>query len=292
MANYTIIGGDGKQYGPVSGGDLHQWIADGRVHAQTQAQSEGAPEWKALSEFSEFAGAFRNSAPPPLPASAPAPPAKTSAMAVTSLVLGILGMFTCGITALIGLVFGIIALVKVKNSGGRLGGFGLALAGTIVSGIFLLMIPMFAAMMLPALAAAKQKAMEINCVNNETQLAEAIKVYSGDNGNHFPPAATWCDVIKNEAGGNEKVFKCPAANSGSRCDYAFNAKLDGMDESKINSQTVMIFESDGGWDANGGKELMLTHARHENGRVFVVAFADGSVQQLRASQLATLRWDP
>jgi hypothetical protein len=61
---YTIIGDDGKEYGPVSGGDLHLWIADGRVHAQTQAQGEGAPEWKALSEFAEFAGALKNPMPP------------------------------------------------------------------------------------------------------------------------------------------------------------------------------------------------------------------------------------
>ena len=67
-------------------------------------------------------------------------------------------MFTCGITALAGLICGIVAMVKVKNSGGKLGGGGLALAGTIVSGIFLLMIPIFAAMLLPALASAKQKA--------------------------------------------------------------------------------------------------------------------------------------
>jgi len=52
----------------------------------------------------------------------------------------------------------------------------------------------------------------------------------------------------------------------------------------------MIFESDGGWNANGGPELMIGKSRHS--RVFLVAFADGSVQRLRESQLNTLRWDP
>jgi len=231
MANYLIIGGNGKQYGPVSGEDLRQWIADRRVHAQTKIQIAGASEWKALSEFPEFSDALNNPAQPPPPLSAAAP-AKASAMAVTSLVLGILGIFTCGITALVGLVFGIVALVKVKGSKGALKGDGLALAGIIVSALFLLMIPVFAGMMLPALSAAKQKAETIVCVSNEKQLALAIKIYSSDNNNHFPPAATWCDAIKGEFG-SEKVFKCPGANPGSRCDFAFNAKLDGMDESKI-----------------------------------------------------------
>jgi len=35
MANYNVIGGDQKQYGPVSAGDLHRWIAEGRLDAQT-----------------------------------------------------------------------------------------------------------------------------------------------------------------------------------------------------------------------------------------------------------------
>ncbi len=66
-------------------------------------------------------------------------------------------MFTCGITALIGLILGIIAMVKVSNSRGALRGGGIALAGIIVSGIFLFMIPIFAAMLLPALVGSQAK---------------------------------------------------------------------------------------------------------------------------------------
>jgi len=240
-----------------------------------------------LLDFPEFNDVLKSAAPPPLPAVAPV--AKTSGLAVTSLVLGILGVFTCGLTALFGLILGIIAMVRVKNSGGKLSGNGLALAGIIVSAIFLFMIPIFAAMLLPALAAAKQKAQTINCVNNEKQLALAVRIYSGDNGNHFPPAATWCDAI-NSAVGSSKVFQCPATTSGGRCDYAYNVKLDGLEESQVNPNTVMIFEADGGWNANGGPELMPGRARHS--RVFVVTFADGSVHQLRENELSTLRWDP
>jgi uncharacterized membrane protein YbaN (DUF454 family) len=288
MANYKVIGSDQKEYGPVTGEQLRQWIVEGRLGAQTKVQIEGAAEWKLLAEVPELEEALRNRVPP-LPTTAPAASTKTSGLAVTSLVLGILGVFTCGITALIGLILGIIAMVKVSNSRGALRGGGIALAGTIVSGIFLLMIPIYAAMLLPALAAAKQKAQAINCVNNEKQLALAVRIYSNDNADHFPPAATWCDAIKTEVG-SEKVFKCPAANPASRCDYAFNAKLDGLEVGKIAPDTVMIFESDGGWNANGGPEQMIGKPRHA--RVFVVAYADGSVQQLRESQLNTLRWDP
>jgi prepilin-type processing-associated H-X9-DG protein len=294
MATYTIIGGDGKEYGSVTADQLRQWIADGRANAQTRMRVEGATDWKSLAEFPEFQAALHGAAPPSLPPAAPvaasAAPPKMSGMAVASLVLGILGMFTCGLTALVGLILGIVAMVKVKNSGGKLGGGGLALAGTIVSGIFLVMLPLFAAMLLPALAQAKQKAQEINCMNNEKQLALAVIIYSNDHTNHFPPAATWCDAIKTSVG-SEQVFRCPAANSTGRCDYAFNAKFDGRDVSKVNPQTVMIFESNGGWNANGGPELLPAKARHLR-KFYVVAFADGHVEAVNQSRFNTLRWDP
>jgi prepilin-type processing-associated H-X9-DG protein len=179
----------------------------------------------------------------------------------------------------------------VKNSGGKLGGHGLALAGIIVSAIFLLMLPLLpfmVALMLPALAAGRQTAMQINCMNNEKQLALTVLMYSNDHTNHYPAAATWCDAIKPSAG-SEKIFKCPAGNPASRCDYAFNAKLDGLDDSKIDPQTVMIFESDTGWNAHGERELLANRHRANSS---VVAFADGHVEMVSSSRVATLRWDP
>jgi prepilin-type processing-associated H-X9-DG protein len=198
-------------------------------------------------------------------------------------------VFTCGFTALIGLILGIIAMIKIRQSRGALGGGGIALAGTIVSGFFLLMIPFYVALMLPALASAKQKAQQINCVNNVKQLAIAVRMYSGDNKNQLPPATTWCDAIRSYAG-SEKNFQCPAGDAGKRCHYAFNARIGGMDAGKINSNTVMIFETEGGWNMSGGPELMLKQPRHR--KVFVVAFADGHVEQLTGSRLDELRWDP
>jgi hypothetical protein len=55
---YFIIGGDGKQYGPISGDDLRKWIAEGRLNAQSQAAPEGGAAWQPLSAFPEFADLF------------------------------------------------------------------------------------------------------------------------------------------------------------------------------------------------------------------------------------------
>src|SRR5580658_1979292 len=61
---YFIIGGDGKQYGPISDADLRKWIAEGRLNQQSQVRAESETEFRALATFPEFSGAFGGSAPP------------------------------------------------------------------------------------------------------------------------------------------------------------------------------------------------------------------------------------
>jgi general secretion pathway protein G len=58
--------------------------------------------------------------------------AKTSRLAIASLVLGILSFFTFLLTALPAIILGIVALVKIGKSAGRLKGKGLAIAGICV----------------------------------------------------------------------------------------------------------------------------------------------------------------
>ena len=64
MANYLIIGGDGKEYGPVTDADVRQWLAEGRLNAQSQAKSESDAEFRPLAQFPEFADAFATQAAP------------------------------------------------------------------------------------------------------------------------------------------------------------------------------------------------------------------------------------
>ena len=134
---FKLLGTDQKEYGPVSADQIRQWIAQGR----TKAQAAGTTDWKPLTDFPEFADALQATAPPagqPAPAAGAQPPAaspKASGLAMTSLVLGCLGLFTCGITALVGLILGIIALVRINKSNGQLGGQGMAMAANRVNGI-------------------------------------------------------------------------------------------------------------------------------------------------------------
>jgi len=296
---YKLLGSDQKEYGPVSADQVRAWIAQGRANARSKLQAAGSAEWKSLTEFPEFADALQGAATPaasPSPAGgtqAAAGPPKTSGMAVTSLVLGCLGLLTCGITSLVGLVLGIIALVRINKSKGQLGGQGLALAGTIVSAAFLLLAPIPAAMLLPALAKAKAKAGGIHCMNNVKQLNLALMMYATDNNDQFPAGSKWCDALMPYLAGATNAFVCPNGAPNRRCHYALNAQLAGRglkDSQASPAQMVLVFECDGGWNVSGGRELLPAEPRHAG--AYVMGFADGHAEVRRSGRLEQLRWEP
>lgn len=285
---YKIIGADGKEYGPITANQLRQWVTQGRANAQTRMRLEGESEWRPLAAFPEFADALAQ--PPSLPNLPPtAPvPAKTSGMAIASLVLGPCGILTCGISPLVGIILGIVSLTQISKSQGRLKGQGLAIAGIIISGLFILVMP---AMVIPALAKAKAKAQSITCMNNAKQLAVAVVIHAQANTNACPPAATWCDAIQPQVG-SPSVFQCPAGDKSHQSHFAFNVRLDrlNLDEVKDPAQTVLFFETDGGWNLSGGSELLPRKPRH--GRDVIVGFVDGHVEVLPESRLPQLQWEP
>ena len=70
---YKILGGDGKEYGPISADTLRQWVVEGRANAQTQVQPDGSTGWQALGSLPEFAAQAGASAAAPAFAAASAP---------------------------------------------------------------------------------------------------------------------------------------------------------------------------------------------------------------------------
>jgi hypothetical protein len=202
MPTFKILGTDGHQYGPVSSDVLRQWISQKRATAATSVQGEGDPEWKPLSSFPEFADVLA-AAPPALPIPPPSGPVRTSGLAIASLVCGILG-FLC-LPALAGVVLGIMALLAIGKSRGQLRGQGLAIAGICLSGL-LVLIAVPAALLLPALSAAKGNATRIKCVSNLKQIGLGARIYSNDHDDVFPPDFL---SMKDELV-STKILVCPA----------------------------------------------------------------------------------
>ena len=48
MANYIIIGGDQKEYGPISAEDVCQWVKEGRLNGQSLAKAVSDAEYRPL----------------------------------------------------------------------------------------------------------------------------------------------------------------------------------------------------------------------------------------------------
>jgi len=81
---FSILGGDGKEYGPVPATRIQEWIAAGRANLQTKARRAGEAEWRTLGEFPEFGGAavaapVEDLRPPAVPAAPVAAAAPTAA---------------------------------------------------------------------------------------------------------------------------------------------------------------------------------------------------------------------
>ena len=86
---YTIIGGDGAEYGPRSMEEMQRWIETGRADAKTLARTSAAEDWQRLDQFPELAECLSQSGPP---MQSPARPGKFQAVAVMTLVGGIVSL--------------------------------------------------------------------------------------------------------------------------------------------------------------------------------------------------------
>ncbi len=189
---YKIIGADGKEYGPVTLEQLRQWQAQGRIGPQTRVQEVGAADWKTAAEIPALQNLLRpsqplgGSVPGTLGALGGAEPQK--GLAVTSFVLGILSLICLGpFAGLPAVITGHMAHGRARRAPQEYGGAGFAIAGLVMGylGIFLTLV-VLPAMLLPALAKAKGKAQEINCVNNLKQIGLAVKIWAVDHNDQFP----------------------------------------------------------------------------------------------------------
>ncbi len=52
---FIIIGGDGREYGPVTAEQIRAWMAAGRANLETRAKAVGSEEWRPLGDYAEFA---------------------------------------------------------------------------------------------------------------------------------------------------------------------------------------------------------------------------------------------
>jgi prepilin-type N-terminal cleavage/methylation domain-containing protein/prepilin-type processing-associated H-X9-DG protein len=83
--------------------------------------------------------------------------------------------------------------------------------------VVIAIIAILAAMLLPALARAKEKALSISCLNNLKELSLAAQMYVNDSQGAYPPrinfttvTSRWPDKFYNNYGKNLNVLLCPS----------------------------------------------------------------------------------
>jgi hypothetical protein len=144
-------------------------------------------------------------------------PPKTSALAIWSLVLGILSLACFSIFAAIpGVICGHKALSRIKYSGGRISGQGLAVGGLVTGylgiAFAVFFIPMMLAIAIPNFVKARATAQANACINNLRQIDAAANEFALEHHKQTGDAINFPDdltpYIKLDSQG--KIPSCPA----------------------------------------------------------------------------------
>ncbi len=120
------------------------------------------------------------------------PPGSTSGkpiqqgMAVGSLICGLGGFVSCGLAGLVGIILGIVALVRAGNQPQRYGGKGMAIGGICAGGMSLIMLPMLLAILLPSLSRARELSKRLVCGANMKGTGTAMMIYANGYAGQVP----------------------------------------------------------------------------------------------------------
>jgi len=140
---------------------------------------------------------------------------KTSGLAIGAMVIGILSLVTFGITAIPAIILGIVGLVRIERSGGRLTGKGFAIVGIVIPVVVFFL---YLGIVLSALRRSRAIAHRMTCGMNLSQIGMAMRTYANDYENEFPRAGgrntTWGPTVVFDAVDRFSAFGLSADGSG------------------------------------------------------------------------------
>lgn len=175
---------------------------------------------------------------------------KTSKSAIWSLICGIAGIILC-LPAIPAIILGIIGLVNIKKSAGALKGNGLAIAGIILGGLILIMLPFIAivaAIAIPnivkarnhALVDVKNQPMVEKAKTDIENIRSALELYKIDSDNYpsneqgiqvlinNEQGVPYIDDIPNDPWGRPYQYRYPGENNKDSFDL-WSPGADGKD---------------------------------------------------------------
>jgi type II secretory pathway pseudopilin PulG len=152
-------------------------------------------------------------------------------MAITSLVLGLISLpLMCALgagvlTAIVGLILGIVALVRSNRAPAEYGGKGLAIGGIAASVVCFLTVPIVAAIAIPSLLRARTSANESAAIGDVRTIISAQAAYQSANGGSYAstldclvaPASPGC--IPSYPANGPTFIDSPLATTGPKSGY-------------------------------------------------------------------------
>jgi prepilin-type N-terminal cleavage/methylation domain-containing protein len=121
--------------------------------------------------------------------------------------------------------------------------------------VVIAIIAILAAMLLPALAKAKEKAKSIQCLNNLRQLSLAAQMYVSDSHGIYPPRSDgdrWPNRFYDGYGKNVKLLLCPSETTNTPASFADTNVADLASRSYfINGWNDYFYDANPASDPNG-----------------------------------------
>lgn len=235
-----------------------------------------------------------------LPSNPPAAAApKTCGMAIASMVCGIVGFCSLGVTGVAGIVLGVIGVRQIRRSGGALKGRGLAIGGVIVSVVSIV------AWVATAIAfgiltyrqygqydAERATARGAAARNNLILVTRATQAYASDNDDRSLPPQDWVRALREGRYLSDPLTLLPPESSGEARMFAMNAHVANLSLAAVPqpTETVLFFECAAGTPPGGGEKDLPPAPRYDKG--YLVSFCDGHVEQVPPERMSRLIWEP
>jgi len=142
-----------------------------------------------------------------------------SGLSVTSFIFGLVGIVPCfcGLPSLLAVIFGAVALIK--DSAAK----ALAITGLVLGGLGLLMAPISAALMLPAIQAAREAARRASCASHLHEVATGVMKYQSAHNDEYPPDL---DTLVSDGLIKPEVLTCPSKRHAAELDYIYAPPAD------------------------------------------------------------------
>lgn len=160
--------------------------------------------------------------------------------------------------------------------------------------VVIAIIGILAGMLLPAVAAARERARRTRCMSNLSQVGKAVKLYSMDYDEQFP--TNFYPGMEGYAD-NPKLYKCPSDKRSpaptfteadwkeENCSYALVYEVDGEPLTEGSPSTLMhACDKDGGTTSGEGDVDKDNFGGNHAGEGGNVLYIDGSVTWVRTRE--------